>query len=124
MEYYKKLNEDTINQFDITSNTNYLVFVNIAEQKTYVYEGSKNDWTLAKTFTCSTGIEGKETPVGVFTVQNRAPWFFSPKYGQGGKYYAKLWVTIYFTQSHLILIKLQYDPTLGYRLPRMHKIIS
>ncbi|MGU9123101.1 L,D-transpeptidase [Clostridium perfringens] len=43
MEYYKKLNEDTINQFDITSNTNYLVFVNIAEQKTYVYEGSKND---------------------------------------------------------------------------------
>ncbi|XZI01452.1 L,D-transpeptidase [Clostridium perfringens] len=78
MEYYKKLNEDTINQFDITSNTNYLVFVNIAEQKTYVYEGSKNDWTLDKTFTCSTGIEGKETPVGVFTVQNRAPWFFSP----------------------------------------------
>ncbi|WP_338897926.1 L,D-transpeptidase family protein [Clostridium perfringens] len=89
MEYYKKLNEDTINQFDITSNTNYLVFVNIAEQKTYVYEGSKNNWTLDKTFTCSTGIEGKETPVGIFTVQTRAPWFFSPKYGQGGKYYVQ-----------------------------------
>lgn len=89
MEYYKKLNENTINKFDISSNTNHLVFVNIAEQKTYVYEGSKNDWTLAKTFICSTGIEGKETPVGVFTVQNRAPWFFSPKYGQGGKYYVQ-----------------------------------
>lgn len=89
MEYYRKLNKDTINQFDISSKTNFLVFVNIAEQKTYVYEGSENNWDLAKTFICSTGIEGKETPVGVFTVQTRAPWFFSPKYGQGGKYYVQ-----------------------------------
>ncbi|MDV5115678.1 L,D-transpeptidase [Clostridium perfringens] len=114
MEYYKKLNEDTINQFDITSNTNYLVFVNIAEQKTYVYEGSKNDWTLDKTFTCSTGIEGKETPVGVFTVQNRAPWFFSPKYGQGGKYYVQfmgnyLFHSIPFNSDKTTIS----DPTLG-----------
>lgn len=122
MEYYKKLNEDTINQFDITSNTNYLVFVNIAEQKTYVYEGSKNDWTLAKTFTCSTGIEGKETPVGVFSVQNRAPWFFSPKYGQGGKYYVQfmgnyLFHSIPFDSDKTTIS----DPTLG--VPASHGCI-
>ncbi|MDK0631230.1 L,D-transpeptidase family protein [Clostridium perfringens] len=122
MEYYKKLNEDTINQFDITSNTNYLVFVNIAEQKTYVYEGSKNDWTLDKTFTCSTGIEGKETPVGVFTVQNRAPWFFSPKYGQGGKYYVQfmgnyLFHSIPFDSDRTTVS----DPTLG--VPASHGCI-
>lgn len=122
MEYYKKLNEDTINQFDITSNTNYLVFVNIAEQKTYVYEGSKNDWTLAKSFTCSTGIEGKETPVGVFTVQNRAPWFFSPKYGQGGKYYVQfmgnyLFHSIPFDSDKTTIS----DPTLG--VPASHGCI-
>lgn len=122
MEYYKKLNEDTINQFDITSNTNYLVFVNIAEQKTYVYEGSKNDWTLDKTFTCSTGIEGKETPVGVFTVQNRAPWFFSPKYGQGGKYYVQfmgnyLFHSIPFDSDKTTIS----DPTLG--VPASHGCI-
>ncbi|EGT3612899.1 murein L,D-transpeptidase [Clostridium perfringens] len=122
MEYYKKLNEDTINQFDITSNTNYLVFVNIAEQKTYVYEGSKNDWTLDKTFTCSTGIEGKETPVGVFTVQNRAPWFFSPKYGQGGKYYVQfmgnyLFHSIPFDSDKTTIS----DPTLG--VPSSHGCI-
>lgn len=122
MEYYKKLNEDTINQFDITSNTNYLVFVNIAEQKTYVYEGSKNDWTLAKTFTCSTGIERKETPVGVFTVQNRAPWFFSPKYGQGGKYYVQfmgnyLFHSIPFDSDRTTVS----DPTLG--VPSSHGCI-
>ncbi|WP_221373487.1 L,D-transpeptidase [Clostridium perfringens] len=122
MEYYKKLNEDTINQFDITSNTNYLVFVNIAEQKTYVYEGSKNDWNLSKTFTCSTGIEGKETPVGVFTVQNRAPWFFSPKYGQGGKYYVQfmgnyLFHSIPFDSDRTTVS----DPTLG--VPSSHGCI-
>ncbi|MDM0615802.1 L,D-transpeptidase [Clostridium perfringens] len=122
MEYYKKLNEDTINQFDITSNTNYFVFVNIAEQKTYVYEGSKNDWTLDKTFTCSTGIEGKETPVGVFTVQNRAPWFFSPKYGQGGKYYVQfmgnyLFHSIPFDSDRTTVS----DPTLG--VPSSHGCI-
>ena len=122
MEYYKKLNEDTINQFDITSNTNYLVFVNIAEQKTYVYEGSKNDWTLDKTFTCSTGIEGKETPVGIFTVQTRAPWFFSPKYGQGGKYYVQfmgnyLFHSIPFNSDKTTIS----DPTLG--VPASHGCI-
>ena len=122
MEYYKKLNEDTINQFDITSNTNYLVFVNIAEQKTYVYEGSKNDWTLDKTFTCSTGIEGKETPVGIFTVQTRAPWFFSPKYGQGGKYYVQfmgnyLFHSIPFDSDKTTIS----DPTLG--VPASHGCI-
>ncbi|HBI6911066.1 TPA: L,D-transpeptidase family protein [Clostridium perfringens] len=122
MEYYKKLNEDTINQFDITSNTNYLVFVNIAEQKTYVYEGSKNNWTLDKTFTCSTGIEGKETPVGIFTVQTRAPWFFSPKYGQGGKYYVQfmgnyLFHSIPFNSDKTTIS----DPTLG--VPASHGCI-
>ncbi len=122
MEYYKKLNEDTINQFDITSNTNYLVFVNIAEQKTYVYKGSKNDWTLDKTFTCSTGIEGKETPVGIFTVQTRAPWFFSPKYGQGGKYYVQfmgnyLFHSIPFNSDKTTIS----DPTLG--VPASHGCI-
>lgn len=122
MEYYKKLNEDTINQFDITSNTNYLVFVNISEQKTYVYEGSKNDWTLAKSFTCSTGIEGKETPVGVFTVQNRAPWFFSPKYGQGGKYYVQFMENYLFHSIPFDSDKTTIsDPTLG--VPASHGCI-
>lgn len=87
--YYNKLDSTTINSFDISSNTNKLVFVNISEQKTYVYTGSINNWTLEKEFLCSTGIENKETPVGVFEVQTRAPWFFASKYGQGGKYYVQ-----------------------------------
>lgn len=122
MEYYKKLNSDTINQFNISSKTDHLVFVNIAEQKTYVYKGSENNWSLEKSFLCSTGIEGKETPVGVFTVQTRAPWFFSPKYGQGGKYYVQfmgnyLFHSIPFDSDQTTVS----DPTLG--VPSSHGCI-
>lgn len=87
--FYNKLDSSTINTFDINSKTNKLVFVNISEQKTYVYTGSLNNWSLEKEFLCSTGIENKETPVGIFEVQTRAPWFFASKYGQGGKYYVQ-----------------------------------
>lgn len=122
MEYYKKLNSDTINQFNISSKTDHLVFVNIAEQKIYVYKGSENNWSLEKSFLCSTGIEGKETPVGVFTVQTRAPWFFSPKYGQGGKYYVQfmgnyLFHSIPFDSDQTTVS----DPTLG--VPSSHGCI-
>lgn len=112
--YYNKLSADTINTFDITSQTNHLVFVNISEQKTYVYKGSKNKWNLEKEFTCSTGIEGEETPVGVFSVQTRAPWFFSPQYGQGGKYYVQfmgnyLFHSVPFAEDQNTIV----DDTLG-----------
>lgn len=87
--FYNKLDSSTINTFNINSKTDKLVFVSISEQKTYVYTGSSNNWSLEKEFLCSTGIENKETPVGIFEVQTRAPWFFASKYGQGGKYYVQ-----------------------------------
>ncbi len=79
--------KDNINSFDIASGTNYFILVNTNEQKTYVYKGSKNKWSLTKEFLCSTGINGKETPKGTFTVQNKGDWFYTDKYGQGAKYW-------------------------------------
>ncbi len=35
----------------------------------------------------STGMEGHETPLGIFEIQNRGTWFFSDKYKQGAKYW-------------------------------------
>ncbi|MDO4534858.1 MAG: L,D-transpeptidase [Clostridium perfringens] len=112
--YYNKLDPTTINTFDISSNTNKLVFVNISEQKTYIYTGSINNWSLEKEFVCSTGIENKETPVGIFEVQTRAPWFFASKYGQGGKYYVQfmgnyLFHSIPFAEDQETIL----DETLG-----------
>ncbi|MBU5593108.1 L,D-transpeptidase family protein [Clostridium sp. MSJ-4] len=83
----RAFSKDTINTFGIESGTNYLVFVSINNQKTYVYKGSKNQWSLVKEFLCSTGVKGNETPKGSFTVKNKGDWFYTPKYEQGAKYW-------------------------------------
>lgn len=87
----QNLNTETINTLNIESNTPYFVYVNLNDQKTYVYEGSSNNWTLEKEFDCSTGIETEATPKGVYTVTGRGDWFYSDQYEQGGKYWVQFW---------------------------------
>lgn len=81
---------DNINSLNIQSNTQYLLNVNLNNQKTYIYKGSKDKWSLIKTFPCSTGISGEETPTGSFTTLEKGDWFFSNKYNQGGKYWTQI----------------------------------
>lgn len=57
--------------------------VDISDQKVRVMDGDK----VSREITCSTGIEGHETPLGTFEVQNRGDWFFSEKYQEGAKYW-------------------------------------
>lgn len=78
---------DNVNSLHIESKTPYLLYVNIANQETSVYKGELNNWNLVKTISCSTGIEGEETPKGVYSILNRGDWFFSEDYKQGGKYW-------------------------------------
>ncbi|MBU5455511.1 L,D-transpeptidase [Caproiciproducens sp. MSJ-32] len=108
------ITEDNINTLSISSNTNNLIYLNLAEQKTYIYEGSTDNWTLIKTFISSTGLEGKETPKGVFAVINRGEWFFSPEFNQGGKYWVQfmgdyLFHSVPFDESATTIV----DNTLG-----------
>lgn len=79
------INSSTINTLNLTSKTNYLLYVNLNNQKTYVYRGEKNQWSLVKTLTCSTGTKGSETPSGVFEVEAKGDWFYSTEYNEGGK---------------------------------------
>lgn len=79
----------TINSLSIESLTPYLIHVDITNQKTYIYEGSKNKWNLIKSFICSTGIKGEDTPSGIYTIKERGKWFFSEKYNQGGRYWVQ-----------------------------------
>lgn len=83
------INTSNINSLDIESLTDYLIYVDTNTQTTNVYTGSKNKWNLKKSMKCSTGVKDKETPSGVYTVQNRDEWFFSEKYRQGGKYWVQ-----------------------------------
>lgn len=87
----QNLNSETINTLNIESNTPYLIYVNLNDQKTYVYEGSSNNWTLEKDFPCSSGIESEATPKGVYTITGRGDWFYSDEYEQGGKYWVQFW---------------------------------
>lgn len=87
--YFGKLTKDNVNDFDIKSKTNRLIFTDVQKQMTYVFKGSNKNWILEKEFLCSTGVDNKETIVGYFEVSTKAPWFFSPKYGQGGKNYVQ-----------------------------------
>jgi lipoprotein-anchoring transpeptidase ErfK/SrfK len=61
----------------------YWIDVDVTAQTVEIMQGEK----AIKTMTASTGIEGKETPLGTFEIQNRGEWFFSEKYQQGAKYW-------------------------------------
>ena len=80
---------NTINSLGLESRTPYLIHVDIANQKTNVYNGSKNKWNLVQSYDCSTGVQGKETPKGALTIKERGDWFFSEKFKQGGKYWVQ-----------------------------------
>lgn len=84
-----KITANNINSLSIDSLTSYILYVDITMQKTFIYKGTKNNWSLLKTINCSTGIKGEETPSGIFTVQEKGDWFFSDKYNQGGKYWVQ-----------------------------------
>lgn len=85
----QSISNQNINTLNIESLTSNLIYVDLDEQITYVYEGSADNWNLIEDFSCSTGIEGEDTPTGVFTILNRGDWFFSDSYGQGGKYWVQ-----------------------------------
>lgn len=87
---------NNINTLNITSNTSYLINVNLDNQKTYVYKKKNNSWNLVRTCPCSTGISGEDTPCGSFYTQERGDWFFSQKFQQGGKYWTQITGDILF----------------------------
>lgn len=116
------LNFDNLNTLSITSNTAYLIYVNLDAQRTYVYEGSSDNWTLIKAVDCSTGIIGEETPTGVYSITDRGEWFFSDEFDQGGKYWVQffgdyLFHSVPFDESQENIV----DSTLG--VPASHGCI-
>lgn len=87
--FLTSITSSNINQMGIGSPTKYLIYVNLSSQKVFVYSGKTNKWSLEKTMPCSSGIEGYETPKGVFDITDRGDWFFSDKYNDGAKYWVQ-----------------------------------
>ncbi len=84
-----KISTTNINTLSLDSSTPYLIQVDLSNQVTNIFKGKKNSWNLLKTFSCSSGIQGEDTPIGTFTIKEKGDWFFSENYKQGGKYWVQ-----------------------------------
>ncbi len=87
--YYNNITSEKINTLSIKSNTPYLLFISIEDQKIYVYKNNNNNWEMEKEFKCASGEEGTETPIGIFKTGARGTWFHSAKFNKGAKYYTQ-----------------------------------
>ena len=83
------INVNNVNTLNISSDTKYLVYVDLTNQTTNIYTGSINNWELIHSFSCSSGTDGENTPIGIYSVTDKGEWFYSKEYEQGGKYWVQ-----------------------------------
>lgn len=101
--------EAFVNGKNLSSPTQYLVWTNIAKQRTYIFKGSKNNWTLIKHFICSTGKDRTPTPKGTFALTRKVPSF-----GQNKGYCCKY--AFGFIGTSYLYHSIIYDKTGSYLL--------
>ena len=56
------------NSNNYASPTGYLIWVDIKKFKVNIYRGSKNRWTLVKSYLCTLGKDVTPTPTGIFSI--------------------------------------------------------
>ena len=77
-DYADAVKEAYVNNKGYSSKTGYLVWVNLQNQKVYVFTGTYKNWKLEKTFLCSSGSPSTPTPTGVTYVTYKQPrWYFN-----------------------------------------------
>lgn len=72
-DYDAQTKEIWINAKQYSSQTDYLVWINITYQHVNIFKGSQGNWALEKSYLVGTGSKGRDTPVGVYTVGTRSP---------------------------------------------------
>jgi Uncharacterized protein conserved in bacteria len=106
----------------LSSNTKYLIVVDLQSQTVGIYNGSKTHWVLVNRYQCSSGRGGNDaTPTGTFTVQGKGTWFFNPTLQEGAEWWTQfsgdfLFHSLPMNQNHTVT-----DSTLG--IPRSHGCI-
>lgn len=118
----KYVKESTINSRNISSKTNYMIWVSKKDFQVNIFTGSENNWTLDRTFPCSIGAPGSPTVEGQFEYyQWQSRWTYSSYYcGPIMRFYNG-----YAFHSYLIRYNgTPYDGRLGMRIShgcvRMH----
>ncbi len=78
-ENYQK--EAYVNGRDITSRTDYLIWVSKSDFEVNLFKGSKNNWTLVKTLPCAIGAPNTPTVEGLFEYHQYQPrWTYANYY--------------------------------------------
>lgn len=72
------------------SATEYLVWTDLARQRTYVFKGKVGEWQLVKTLICSSGKNRSLTPRGTYKTLYQVPYF-----GEARGYRCKNGIVIY-----------------------------
>jgi len=71
----RKNNTDYVNSNNITSATNYLIWVKLNSFKVNIYKGSKNNWNLIHSYVCTIGKPSTPTPKGNYTIGVKGLYF-------------------------------------------------
>ena len=69
------------------SATNYLILTDLEAQKVGVFQKSGEKWVYVKSYFCSSGKQGYETPQGEFKVQSKGSCFFNRSLGEGAQWW-------------------------------------
>ena len=74
-DYLDITKQNFVNNRGYSSNTQYLVWANLATQKVNVFQGSKGKWKLIKVFRCASGARATPTPQGVtYVTYKQTKW--------------------------------------------------
>lgn len=74
------LNYNPVNEWNISSSTDYMVWVSKHEYKVRLYQGSKNKWKLIRTAPCAIGAPGTPTITGSYEYIERTQWDYGTYY--------------------------------------------
>ena len=76
-EYFKSL---PINSMNVSSRTNYMVWVSLSEYKVRLYEGKINQWKPILEAPCAIGAPGTPTVTGSFEYKYKTRWDYGTYY--------------------------------------------
>lgn len=85
------LPEVFINSKKLSSLTTYLIWIDTAKEKTYIFHGTVHHWILIKTFICSTGRDLTPTIKGTFQSLSKAYFIYDRKFHCYLKYVTQIY---------------------------------
>lgn len=77
-KYSTEVKTAFVNYKGYSSKTKYLIWISHYTQQVSIFEGTKGDWKMIRTFICATGTAKNHSPIGVSKISYKEPgWFYA-----------------------------------------------